>query len=387
MQYCNRPPRGKIKFDFVFMGVCLFLLTSIFNTSQFGASLSWVLVPSAVILAGGFLAPGRRILPGTLMIFLFYAVFCVSTVLSPYVEIQRDLITFGILCMVYVLAASYEYSTDQLRFLLNLYVATALIVCAVILYCWVTGDYYVAWFQRSSFKFFGVYKDPNYTMAYVIPAIMILLCKTIVRKKKLVNILLLLVMFAAVIATGSRSALVSLAIAVLAALLFINISPLTRIKIFASVLLLSIVALVVLLTALPEHVRVRLFSLDGSGRMELWMASLKVFEELPLLGGGMGAASQLSISEIGNNSHNVYIDILCNSGIIGSALFIGFFVKNCCLSQKQNRFFLYGFVIAGMLPLFFINGFNTTTFYLPLILLTILSNFCKNAESDVSVIL
>lgn len=388
MQELVYPKERKTQFDFFFIGMCLLVLCSIFNTSQYGATLSWILIPIVLLLVGRLLTLDFGVRISTLIILLFYAVFCISTALSPLVEIKRDIFTFGILCLAYVSASSYRYSTAQLRMLLNVYVASAVVVSLFILYAWLTKDYYNDWYQRSSFRFLGVYKDPNYVMAYIIPTIFIVIFKIIKNKKqRYLNIMCCAVLVMAMLATGSRSAIVALVGALFVMLLFVKMNARTKMRMLMLLGAVGMVAVVIVLTVIPTHVVERLFSLDSGGRFELWGAALTALKENPLLGGGMNAASMQSSTLVGLDSHNVYLDILCGGGIIGTFVFVLFFVMSCCRSRKQNRGFLYGLAVAFMTPLFFINGFNTVTFYLPLILLTVLSIYCSMEESDLAEIL
>ena len=96
----------------------------------------------------------------------------------------------------------------------------------------------------------------------------------------------------------------------------------------------------------------------------------------------MSAASNISLAEVGKDSHNVYIDILSNFGLLGSIVFVHFFYKNCCLSTRSNMPFLLGACGVFMVPMFFVNGFNTVTFYFPLVILTIYSYYCRNEKNE-----
>ena len=390
MQELVYPKEQKVKFDLFFIGMCLLILLSVFNTSQYGATLSWILVPIGLLIVGRLLTRDFGVRISTLLILLFYAVFCISTAISPLVEIKRDVFTFGILCLAYMTATSYRYSTVQVKFLLNAYVVSAVVVSLFILLAWVTGDYYSDWHQRASFKFLGVYKDPNYVMAYVVPTIVITVFKIIKnqdKKQRMINVAACVVLITAMLATGSRSALLAFVFALLVMLAFMNIDASKKVKLFISIGAVGVLTVIIVFAVIPSHVTDRLFSLDSGGRFELWGAALTAFLDYPVLGGGMNAASMQASLAAGLGSHNVYLDILCGSGIVGSLLFIVFFVTSCCRCRKQNRGFLYGMVVASMMPMFFINGFNTVTFYLPLILLTVLSIYCNMSHSDLSEIL
>ena len=71
---------GKYEIDLTYLGVVLFLICTIVNTSHFGASLSWMIVPSLLIFAGIFCG-NRYIEKKACLIFLFFIFSMISTVL------------------------------------------------------------------------------------------------------------------------------------------------------------------------------------------------------------------------------------------------------------------------------------------------------------------
>lgn len=55
-----------------------------------------------------------------------------------------------------------------------------------------------------------------------------------------------------------------------------------------------------------------------NGRDELWIQSLEIFKKHPIMGIGMGSVKNL----IGDYSHNVYIQMLAETGIIGFSIYV-----------------------------------------------------------------
>lgn len=89
----------------------------------------------------------------------------------------------------------------------------------------------------------------------------------------------------------------------------------------------------------------------------------------PTFGSGLGSASLFSISAVGLQSHNNYIDILSDFGIVGTILFALCLIYVCWV-KKSHRLGMISYVVAFMMPLAFINGFQTIVFWLPLIMLS-----------------
>lgn len=152
-----------------------------------------------------------------------------------------------------------------------------------------------------------------------------------------------------------------------------------KIKIILVVLFVAFVAVKVVGKYYSSQALDRLLATEDS-RQDLWKSALNVFKRHPLIGGGMSAASIESLLGAGNYSHNVYLDILCNSGLAGMIIFVLYLYNSILKTDKSNRAFIYSIFVAFMLPMFFINGFNTATFYTPLILMSLMSNYCKKEE-------
>lgn len=133
-----------------------------------------------------------------------------------------------------------------------------------------------------------------------------------------------------------------------------------------------------IITFYNQYALERMFNdIEGGGRLEIWSKALEVFEARPLFGGGLNAGSTYSSSGTTYTTHSIFIDILCDSGLIGMCSMIYFIVSNCLKCDRYNAGFLVVLGIAFFVPMFFINGFNTTTFYFPLIVLTIFSRYLE----------
>ena len=368
----------------IYFGVFLLMIFSVFNTSPYGASLSWIIIPSFIICFG--LCFQRYLIKDRLLIIPFWFVSFISTLISNYVSPQRDLITFFIFCIIYIISTSVNYNEFQIRKLNNAYIFASLLVSLNVLYNWIMHDYYNAWFMRSSFRFLGVYKDPNYVMAFIVPSIFLCTLEFFYEKNsnvKLIKFVYLVIFMLTFIATGSRGPVLTYLIGLLL-YYFLNyeFNKIKKFKVFICFFLMILVFYKIISSLLPEQSLNRFFNVTDDSRLELWTSSLSVFKNRPLLGGGMGAASKISFLEAGNASHNVYVDILSNFGIVGFFVFVYFFIVNCLRSTKKNRCFIISVFIVFMLPLFFINGFNTLTFYYPIIMLSIYSNKCKSSYCD-----
>ena len=96
--------------------------------------------------------------------------------------------------------------------------------------------------------------------------------------------------------------------------------------------------------------------LNTAGRREAWPALIEACSDAPLTGHGVGAASQISedISSGGfGQPHNDYLRTYCETGLVGSILFWGFFlaagVRSCKLAVRGTDRHLHAG--AGLLVL------------------------------------
>ncbi len=65
-------------------------------------------------------------------------------------------------------------------------------------------------------------------------------------------------------------------------------------------------------------------STDKSGRMELWMAALRMADSHPLFGAGLASfhGSANNLEALGLYPHNVFLELLAETGLVGFTLFI-----------------------------------------------------------------
>lgn len=66
---------------------------------------------------------------------------------------------------------------------------------------------------------------------------------------------------------------------------------------------------------------------DGfSGRTRLWAKAFELFKTSPIFGIGWGNFKVMAGFEEGINAHNIYIQLLCETGIVGISLFTAYFI-------------------------------------------------------------
>jgi len=190
--------------------------------------------------------------------------------------------------------------------------------------------------QRMTVAVFGVVQDPNYLgYLYLVP--MAVAVTGFIKKKslgqKIIFALMAFVFLFCVMITGSRGALLGLAI--VAFILILERFQRLSSKILFSVAMGIVIAVLYgfVLSLLPAHIAQRftfqdLASNGGTGRWDIWMETLRVMMKTPykiIFGFGSGSSKYL----VGWATHNFFLQLLLELGIFGLGLFVLFFWTWC----------------------------------------------------------
>ncbi|KPL17499.1 MAG: hypothetical protein AMJ93_14895 [Anaerolineae bacterium SM23_84] len=178
--------------------------------------------------------------------------------------------------------------------------------------------------------------DPNVQAAYFLPSatlLMILFSHKAQLSQKLLLLLGFSVITLAILATSSRGALVSLVVIFVLGMIIDR-----RLwQVALPTLLVGGVAWLFLPHTLVEHLEALVTLSDrGAGRVDIWLVALEIIRSHPALGVGLdsfGRAFDKYVSETpgimrdigrGRGSHNIFLNVQSELGVIGSALFVVF---------------------------------------------------------------
>ena len=101
-------------------------------------------------------------------------------------------------------------------------------------------------------------------------------------------------------------------------------------------------------------------------RLKVWDAALRAFRENPFWGSGLNASNTYSLAETELVTHNNFLDILGDSGIVGTVLFM-LLLLSMLKVKKHNLLNMLALMVVFLFPMAFINGFQTVTFWFPMI--------------------
>lgn len=190
--------------------------------------------------------------------------------------------------------------------------------------------------------------------------------KNLNKKKYGLSILLVAcipLMFDLVLETGSRKAILGLFLGLFVAMSFLKVKSLKmKIMVFVSFLLIISFAYDLILNSevLIRRLTNTVENGDVAGRDRIWMAILPLILEHPFLGVGESGFYRYSVETFGayNSPHNVLIEILSYSGVVGLLLYLVFLYRIARIGIKDLLRFkdwlgivlfmqILGFIIAG----------------------------------------
>jgi O-antigen ligase len=200
----------------------------------------------------------------------------------------------------------------------------------------------------------GREQDPNELIGYFMYAVITYYSAFLTQKKKSVLLMLCLYIFT-ILQTGSRGGLLG----ILAGIMIYTLIWMKEKKTSASVYLRLILAVLILVTFfrltlgyIPEEVAQR-FSIDftlrdrGAGRRNIWQSLITSYSSFPLfnqlLGMGTGTVKYFTIS--GAVGHNIWLDALVETGLIGViVLFIMYFEYGKAMYKLKEYVILSCFI-------------------------------------------
>ena len=162
--------------------------------------------------------------------------------------------------------------------------------------------------------------------------------------KSLKNITCTVIMLSALLLTGKRGPLLFSIIAIVFIYYFFKANkPKGRILKIISLILLGVIALLIASIWIPQLLNVvnRFFSESDSGdvtagRGPLYALAYRLFKEKPIFGHGWGSYPSYYYENLGKymtvykyrHAHNIYLQLLCEVGIVGFTLYVAFFLYN-----------------------------------------------------------
>ena len=117
---------------------------------------------------------------------------------------------------------------------------------------------------------------------------------------------------------------------------------------------------------------------QNGGHLASWRVGPNELSKTPLAGGGINAGTRTTIEKNDIATRNAYLDVLSSGGLLGATLFL-YVLRLLVMVLRVSRVRMIAVTGASMGRLFPIDGLNTVSFWVPMMLIGVSSMF---AQSD-----
>lgn len=215
---------------------------------------------------------------------------------------------------------------------------------------------YALYTQRFVLTIMGVQMDPNNAGAIALPSFALSIYWMVQKQgaaRKLFYAVSVLVSSYVILMTGSRGSMLGMAAIVLLLVFVSRDIGMTRKAIMIAILCLG---LFLVLSITPIDTLNRLFGDygDGSGRSELWKMVWNAFLSQPLLGVGWGGVADI----INMATHNTFLSMLAEQGILGSLFFVFPIAFVFIASLKNKSTVATLLLVSALFPALTIDAIN-----------------------------
>lgn len=306
-----------------------------------------------------------------LLVFLYMATMAVSSFFA--VAFSSKFFQLIVYVILYILLSSLILSEREIKSVINIYVLASVFYAILIIHSRLTVS---SAYVHSSLILFGTQLDPNYVGLPLVVSCSILLFEIFDGERKLHRICFFFILSVAIIMTSSRGNLLSLAVCACGNILyFLKQSNMSRQKKFLTALFVALIGFIFYNYVSRSYSlffdRMLDFSRDdvSNGRFDLWIQAYDVWWEHPILGGGFESVGRA----IGMGAHNTYIQLLCDTGLIGFMFFILFLITIIVKVHRKSKKMIV--CILGVLcHSFFLGAISSRCFWVALIMISISGN-------------
>lgn len=223
---------------------------------------------------------------------------------------------------------------------------------------------------RNVLYLFGNRNDPNNQAAFLAVGIAIALYYIFSERKYIIfNSLVAVINAFGILQTGSRGGLVTLS-AICLVVLFLpskedkKIPLIVRIMVFAVIIAITVNIAIKFVNGLSFE---RLFDINlmlntgGGGRADIWKNAWELYITGPLFGTGWG--SYYGYNGVFDAVHNLYLENLCSTGILGTILLFSPVYEIIKTGIQRKIYIVFPIVVAGLVPCMFLDAANKRFFW------------------------
>lgn len=341
---------------------------------------------------------------GTITAFSTLVMIVITTFLGKYTSIRKFkfpiqskcMLIFVILCTVTIMISGYtpnyfmrfiaqiflflvlltlRLNFQEKEFIEKLFIIAAVIYAILTIYSCIQNRNIR--YIHSSILLFNTEIDPNFIGIPFVAASSIVLDKILIKKKKIINFSIYFTLIIAIVYTASRSNLICFIFSnMLIILNFLRKKETSlRIRIFWILLFIVVVIFGIRIISIrysDQWSRMIEFGENSdNGRFDLWKQSFLYFFNSPLWGNGLG----YMVLEYGKATHNTYIQLLCETGIIGFLLFMSIILTT--LKKIRNYSIYLVLYITLLLQIAFLDALDNRCFWIVMCWLNMLPSWRK----------
>lgn len=305
-------------------------------------------------------------------------------------ETSRQMVKANIISMIgmvlyFVVITATKHSANFVKMLMFSCYASSFGICLASVFF--SKPYHLEKANRLVLTIFGAQNDPNNDAALKLFCFVFALYFVFVAKKhRWIHIIAMLISAYTIFLTASRGAMLAVIVALFVMFLSLQKKYSFTKKIFVLVgfCLVAGITYFVAREYLPTQVFERLFIEEygtGSNRTVLWDRYMPLFYRSPLWGSGWGCYWLYQGSRAG--CHNIYVEVLVETGILG---FLGLFypiLKSIYYSfkRKKQEMAIAVLMISELVISFFLGSINKRFFWLPIIM-CVISGLNVDSEED-----
>lgn len=385
----NKREKNSIKILFL-LSFYLYIVVTIINGNMYVAGLTFIWIPSLIFVLATLLVYKENCLNvNNVLVVLIALSATLSTAFSEVVPITSNSSWVNLIfcCFLYVLVTCVRLQPKEVRSIIRFHAGFALALCVIMLFNYVFS-FSLSVYGRVSISYFGITKDVNYLSAFILPAFPYYLYLGCIEKKKK-YIFYSGIIFLAAFLAGSRAAFISLLITVILVIFAIMREKNRKINkplVLIWILLIGMAMYIFMINSSIFSRTMNFENYTSNSRLTIWKYALEGFYSHPVLGSGVTAGSYYSKMSTRWTTHNCFIDILTGQGIIGSILVI-WLCARLLFKNKKNTIYMLCMFITCFAPMFFLNGYECSTFWLPMMLCSIVSKHCRDTDNIAEVIL
>lgn len=380
----NSSKKLTLKLNPLVLSYCILIFFDVYNRSKYGTGVgviryafttSFALLVLYLIMLRKVRIQKKELIFG----FILMASPVISTIFSSTVSWIVDGYSLLLCIIFYLIQTMIEVDYRLIRKIMRFYVFISLFYSVWILYDFLHGIN-VGWSSGVSINILGEVKDPNYLAAFLVPGFSYMLYSYLYSEKKNVYALCIsFIVLCGIFFTGSRGAFLTAIFSgtvILAKIIVAEKWSLKKIVIFVVLLMLITMGYIGFSNSVLASRMLNTESYAGNIRLIIWKKAMQAFWNNPLLGSGLQSGAYYSRDATLFVTHNCFIDILTGQGIIGAATYVFVFIDFFKVG-KQNIYFMIAMFISFFGPLFFVNGYEGITFWLPMMMCYQLSTKCK----------